>query len=392
MDWRESYRDCPDLLRVTSPNAEVIARRRRILGLTVAALAAQQAPPQLPSSNLQYAAFKAQFAPDGVFRARRRRVADLHRHMEERGRRGHAADHRRTAGHLRRGRDAIATRSRRRGSGLSSWRTTACQRRMILNESTWRAGRRSGARARAADRPHRPAGAARRCRSRRRRRAAGHRSAGRTPSGIADGQNLPDKWDGKTGENILWRTPIPGLAHSSPVVWGDRIFVTSAISSKAGRDVQAGALRRRRCVGRHVPAQVHALRDRQAHRQDRVGAHRVRRTAAQQAPHQVHLRERVAGDRRPHRRRLVRLAGRPRLRRERHSRCGRSISARSTWAPTTSRPSSGDRRARRSSGRTWCSCRWTRRPTRSCSRWTSRPARRCGRPIARSCRRGARRR
>lgn len=50
-------------------------------------------------------------------------------------------------------------------------------------------------------------------------------------SGIAEKQNLPDRWDAKTGDNILWRTPIPGLAHSSPVVWGNRIFVTSAVSS-----------------------------------------------------------------------------------------------------------------------------------------------------------------
>ena len=50
-------------------------------------------------------------------------------------------------------------------------------------------------------------------------------------SGIADGQNLPDEWNGKTGKNILWHTPIPGLAHSSPVVWGNQIFVTTAISS-----------------------------------------------------------------------------------------------------------------------------------------------------------------
>jgi len=50
-------------------------------------------------------------------------------------------------------------------------------------------------------------------------------------AGIAERQNLPDRWDPKTGENILWRTPIPGLAHSSPVVWGDRIFVTTACSS-----------------------------------------------------------------------------------------------------------------------------------------------------------------
>lgn len=50
-------------------------------------------------------------------------------------------------------------------------------------------------------------------------------------SGIAEKQNLPDRWDAKSGENILWRTAIPGLAHSSPVVWGNKIFVTSAVSS-----------------------------------------------------------------------------------------------------------------------------------------------------------------
>jgi outer membrane protein assembly factor BamB len=69
-------------------------------------------------------------------------------------------------------------------------------------------------------------------------RVASNSGKGRWPSfrgpqasGIAEGQNLPEKWNGKTGENILWRTPIPGLAHSSPVVWGNRIFVTSAVSS-----------------------------------------------------------------------------------------------------------------------------------------------------------------
>jgi outer membrane protein assembly factor BamB/protein tyrosine phosphatase (PTP) superfamily phosphohydrolase (DUF442 family) len=54
---------------------------------------------------------------------------------------------------------------------------------------------------------------------------------GPSASGVSNGQNLPDKWNAKTGENILWRTPIPGLAHSSPVVWGNQVFVTSAISS-----------------------------------------------------------------------------------------------------------------------------------------------------------------
>src|SRR5438477_7781005 len=50
---------------------------------------------------------------------------------------------------------------------------------------------------------------------------------GRDALGIADGQNLPDEWNVATGQNILWRTPIPGLAHSSPIVWGDLIFVTT---------------------------------------------------------------------------------------------------------------------------------------------------------------------
>jgi PQQ-like domain len=50
-------------------------------------------------------------------------------------------------------------------------------------------------------------------------------------SGIAERQKLPDRWNVKTGENVLWRRPIRGLGHSSPVVWGNRIFVTSAISS-----------------------------------------------------------------------------------------------------------------------------------------------------------------
>ena len=54
---------------------------------------------------------------------------------------------------------------------------------------------------------------------------------GPNASGIADAQNLPTEWNIKTGENILWRTPIPGLAHSSPVVWGNRVFVTTAVSS-----------------------------------------------------------------------------------------------------------------------------------------------------------------
>jgi outer membrane protein assembly factor BamB len=59
-------------------------------------------------------------------------------------------------------------------------------------------------------------------------------------SGVADGQRLPDRWDGSKGEHIVWRTPIPGLAHSSPVVWGDTIFLTSAISSRRNATFKPG--------------------------------------------------------------------------------------------------------------------------------------------------------
>ena len=59
-------------------------------------------------------------------------------------------------------------------------------------------------------------------------------------SGVVDGQNLPNEWNGETGKNILWKTPIPGLGHSSPIVWGDRLFVTSAVSSRADASFRPG--------------------------------------------------------------------------------------------------------------------------------------------------------
>jgi len=59
-------------------------------------------------------------------------------------------------------------------------------------------------------------------------------------AGAADGQHLPDRWNPATGENVLWRTPVPGLAHSSPVVWGDRVFVTSAVSGRGDATFKPG--------------------------------------------------------------------------------------------------------------------------------------------------------
>lgn len=51
---------------------------------------------------------------------------------------------------------------------------------------------------------------------------------GRFARGIGSG-SPPTEWDMVTGKNIKWMTPIPGLAHSSPVFVGDRIFLTTAI-------------------------------------------------------------------------------------------------------------------------------------------------------------------
>jgi len=71
---------------------------------------------------------------------------------------------------------------------------------------------------------------------------AGHWPSFRGPaaSGVAEKQNLPDRWDGASARNILWKTHIPGLAHSSPIVWGDRIFLTTATSSRPNASFRPG--------------------------------------------------------------------------------------------------------------------------------------------------------
>jgi outer membrane protein assembly factor BamB len=54
-------------------------------------------------------------------------------------------------------------------------------------------------------------------------------------AGTADGQAAPVEWDLESGRNVRWKTAIPGLANSSPIVWGDRVFVLAAVSG-AGDD------------------------------------------------------------------------------------------------------------------------------------------------------------
>jgi outer membrane protein assembly factor BamB len=69
---------------------------------------------------------------------------------------------------------------------------------------------------------------------------------GRAASGVADGEKPPIRWSvgGPAGEppvNIRWQTEIPGLGHSSPVVWGDRLFVTTAVSSQPTTDLRTAS-------------------------------------------------------------------------------------------------------------------------------------------------------
>ena len=38
-------------------------------------------------------------------------------------------------------------------------------------------------------------------------------------AGVAEGFSLPTEWNVAAGKNIQWKTDVPGLGHSSPVVW-----------------------------------------------------------------------------------------------------------------------------------------------------------------------------
>src|SRR5262249_21678991 len=56
-----------------------------------------------------------------------------------------------------------------------------------------------------------------------------------------DGQsaerNLPAKWS--ASENVLWKTPLPDVGNSTPIVWGDRIFLTHATDRGRSRRLLA---------------------------------------------------------------------------------------------------------------------------------------------------------
>ena len=59
-------------------------------------------------------------------------------------------------------------------------------------------------------------------------------------SGMAVEAPGPTQWNLKAGTNVQWSTPIPGLGLSSPVIWGDRVFITTAIAEEGKAELKVG--------------------------------------------------------------------------------------------------------------------------------------------------------
>jgi outer membrane protein assembly factor BamB len=58
--------------------------------------------------------------------------------------------------------------------------------------------------------------------------------------GVAEGFPTAVSWNVEKSEKVLWKVPIPGLAHSSPIIWGDNLFITTAISGKDKPELKVG--------------------------------------------------------------------------------------------------------------------------------------------------------
>ena len=50
-------------------------------------------------------------------------------------------------------------------------------------------------------------------------------------------RNVPTRWNGETGENVVWKVEVPGVGHASPIVWNDRIFLVSCLEQREERIV-----------------------------------------------------------------------------------------------------------------------------------------------------------
>jgi outer membrane protein assembly factor BamB len=59
-------------------------------------------------------------------------------------------------------------------------------------------------------------------------------------SGIAEGAPPPVTFDVPAHRQVKWRIPVPGLGHSSPIVWGDQVCTATAVSSKTDQELRVG--------------------------------------------------------------------------------------------------------------------------------------------------------
>lgn len=63
---------------------------------------------------------------------------------------------------------------------------------------------------------------------------------GSKAAGIAEGHELPVQWDAASGEGVKWRVKIPGMGLSSPIVWDDKLYITTAVSTADNSDYKTG--------------------------------------------------------------------------------------------------------------------------------------------------------
>jgi outer membrane protein assembly factor BamB len=59
-------------------------------------------------------------------------------------------------------------------------------------------------------------------------------------AGVSEGFPLPSAWDVAKSQNVAWKTPIPGLGLSSPIVWGDVACVSTSISGQKDASLRVG--------------------------------------------------------------------------------------------------------------------------------------------------------
>ena len=62
---------------------------------------------------------------------------------------------------------------------------------------------------------------------------------GPSGQGLVEGSGYPDTWsdDGPNSKNILWKVGLPGSGNSSPIIWGDRIYLTTAYDGGRRRSI-----------------------------------------------------------------------------------------------------------------------------------------------------------